>query len=66
MFTCIKSLNQYNLRDNNCIIFSIFLYFEYSFLLNSFIYKFIHARIFLFIERKAISCLPVELLKIVA
>ena len=54
-----------NLRDNNCaILFSIFLYSEYSFLLNSFIYKFIHAVIFLFIERKAISCLSVELQKI--
>ena len=63
-FTCIKSLNRYNLRHNNCVIFSIFLYFKYSFLSNSFIYKFVHAIIFLFIERKAISCLPVELPKI--
>ena len=31
-FTCIKSLNRYNLRHNNCVIFSIFLYFKYSFL----------------------------------
>ena len=23
--TCIKSLNRYNLRHNNCVIFSIFL-----------------------------------------
>ena len=33
-FTCIKSLNRYNLRHNNCAIFSIFLYFKYSFLSN--------------------------------
>ena len=32
----------------------------YSFFSNSFIYKFGHAKIFLFIERKAISCLSVE------
>ena len=57
--TCIKSLNRYNLRHNNCIIFSIFLYFRNSFLSNSFIYKFVHSIIFLFIERKAISCLSV-------
>ena len=63
MLTCIKSLNQYNLRHNNCIIFSIFAYFEYSFLSISFIYKFVHAIIFLFIKRKAISCLSVELPK---
>ena len=43
MFTCIKSLNRFNLTHNNCIIFSIFLYFKYSFLLISFIYKFVHA-----------------------
>ena len=61
-FTCIKSL--YNLRHNNCVIFSIFLYFKYSFLSNSLVYKFVHAIIFLFIERKAISCLSVELPKI--
>ena len=42
----------------------MFLYFKYSFLSNSFIYKFVHAIVFLFIERKAISCLYVELLKI--
>ena len=64
MFTCIKSLNRYNLRHNNCVIFSIFLYFKYSFLLNSFIYKFVHAIIILFIKRKASSCLSIELLKI--
>ena len=57
MFTCSKGLNRYNFRHNNCIIFSIFLYFKYSFLSNSFVYKFVHAIIFLFIERKAISCL---------
>ena len=61
-FTCIKSCNRYNLRHNNCVIFSIFAYFKYRFLSNSFIYKFVHAIIFLFIERKAISCLSVELL----
>ena len=55
-FTCVKSLNRYNLRHNNCVIFSTFLYFKYSFLSNSFIYKFVQAIIFLFIERKAISC----------
>ena len=63
-FACIKSLNRYNLRHNSCVIFSIFLCFKYSFLSNSFIYKFVHAIIFLFIERKAISCLSVELSKI--
>ena len=52
------------MRHNNCVIFSIFLYFKYSFLSNSFIYKFVHAIIFLFIERKAISCLSVELPRI--
>ena len=31
-FTYIKSLNRYNLRHNNCVIFSIFVYFKYSFL----------------------------------
>ena len=41
-FTCIKSLNRYNLRHNNCVIFSIFLYFKYSFFSNSFICKFVH------------------------
>ena len=46
-FTSIKSLNRYNLRHNNCIIFSIFLYFKYSFLSNSFIYKFVRAIIFI-------------------
>ena len=60
----MKSLNRYNLRHNNYVIFSIFLYFKYSFLSNSFIYKFVHAIIFLFIEGKAISCLSVELPKI--
>ena len=64
VFTCIKSLNWYNLRHNNWAIFSIFLYFKYSFLSKSFIYKFVHAIIFLFIERKAISCLSVELPRI--
>ena len=64
MFTCIKSLNRYNLKHNNCIIFSIFLYFKYSFLSNSFIYRFVHTIIFLFIKRKAISYLSVELPKI--
>ena len=64
VFTCIKSLNWYNLRHNNWVIFSIFLYFKYSFLSKSFIYKFVHAIIFLFIERKAISCLSVELPRI--
>ena len=54
MFTCIKSLNRYNLRH------STFLYFKYTFLSSSFIYKFVHAIIFLFIERKTISCLSVE------
>ena len=49
---------------NNCIIFFIFLFFKYSFLSNSFVYKFLHAIIFLFIESKAISCLSVELPKI--
>ena len=63
-FTCMKSLNRYNLRHNNCVIFSIFLYFKYSFLSNSFIYKFVHAIIFLYVERKGISCLSVELPKI--
>ena len=58
-----KSLNRYNLRHNNCIIFSTFPYFKYSFLSNSFIYKFVLAIIFLLIERKAISCLSVELPK---
>ena len=43
MFTCTKSLNGYNLRHNNCILFSIFLYFKYRFLLNSFVYKSVHA-----------------------
>ena len=47
MFTCIKSLNRYNLTHNNRIIFSIFLYFKYSFLSNSFIYKFVRAIIFI-------------------
>ena len=37
--------------------------FKDSFLSNSFIYKFVHAIIFLFIERKAISCLSVEFAK---
>ena len=64
VFTCIKSLNWYNLRHNNWVIFSIFLYSKYSFLSKSFIYKFVHAIIFLFIERKAISCLSVELPRI--
>ena len=64
VFTCIKSLNWYNLRHNNWVIFSIFLYLKYSFLSKSFIYKFVHAIIFLFIERKAISCLSVELPRI--
>ena len=49
-FTCIKSLNRYDLRHNNCVIFSVFLYFKYSFLLNSFIYKFVHFN--LFVHRK--------------
>ena len=52
------------MRHNNCAIFSVFLYFKYSFLSNSFIYKFVLAIILLFIERKAISCLSVELPKI--
>ena len=63
-FACIKSLNRYNLRHNSCVIFSIFLCFKYSFLSNSFIYKFIHSIIFLLIERKATSYLSVELSKI--
>ena len=49
-FTSIKSLNRYNLRHNNCVIFSVFLYFKYSFLWNSFIYKFVHTN--LFVHRK--------------
>ena len=57
MFTCIKSLNRYNLRHNNCVIFSIFLYFKYSFLSNSFIYKFVHAIIFSLIEKKSYQLL---------
>ena len=57
-FTSIKSLNRYNLRHNNCAIFSIFPYFKYSFLSNSFIYKFVHAIIFLFIERKLSVAYP--------
>ena len=36
----------------------------YSINSDTFIYKFVHAIIFLFIERKAISCLSVELPKI--
>ena len=59
----MKRLNRYNLRHNNCAIFSEFLYFKYSFLSNSFIYKFVHAIIFLFIKRKAFSCLSVDLPK---
>ena len=42
MFTFIKSLNQYNLKHNNCIMLSISLYFKYSFLSNSFICKFVY------------------------
>ena len=38
-------------KSNN-VIFSTFLYFKYSFLSISFIYKFVHAIIFLFIEEK--------------
>ena len=30
--TCLKTLSRYNLRYNNCVIFSVFLYFKYSFL----------------------------------
>ena len=45
--TRIKSLNRCNLRHNNCVILSIFLYFKYSFLSNSFIYKFVRAIIFI-------------------
>ena len=41
MFTCIKSLNRYNLRHNYCIIFSIFLYFKYI----QFSFEFIHLQI---------------------
>ena len=52
MFTCIKSLNRYNLRHNNCIIFSIFLYFKYT----QFSFEFIHLQICtrynLFVHRK--------------
>ena len=59
-FTCIKSLNRYNLRHNNCVIF----FYISSFLSNSFSCKFVHAIIFLFIEGKSTSCLSVELPKI--
>ena len=59
----MKSIIRYKLSHNNCAIFSVFLYFKYSFLSNSSIYKFVQAIIFLFIKRKAFSCLSVELPK---
>ena len=45
------------MRHNNCVILSIFLYFKYSFLSNSFIYKFVHTIIFLFIKTKSYQLL---------
>ena len=62
-FLCNLEVLIDNFRHNNCVIFSIFLYFKYNFLSNSFICKFVHVIIFLFIKRKAISCLSVELPK---
>ena len=48
-FTCIKSLNRYSLRHNNCVIFSIFLYFNIVFFR---IHLQICTRYYLFVHRK--------------